>query len=211
MNPNPGENRRKPLQKRSIETVESILDAVERLVVMHGAEALTTTQVAEETGFSVGTIYRYFGNRSDLLIAAHDRMLGRLAAGITEAAAQLDILDGGSMEKLIRLFVKNARQNPGYLSLLNFAYLHKTYRHTDVEADDFIGDLVSLFVAASVPNISPTNLQITRTVMVNILTILTNVLLLEEDTAMQDRYLQEMVDHCKFALERVKETSGNAG
>lgn len=197
-----GESRRKPLQKRSIEKVRLILDAVERLVVVHGTGVLTTTHVAEETGFAVGTIYQYFGNRSDLLIAAHDRLLERLAADVAQEAAQLDVLDGGSVDKLIRLFVENARKNRSYLSLLNFSYLNKTYRHTDVEADDFIGDLVSLFVAARAPDINPTDLQITRTVTVNILTILTNVLLFETDELLQELYLQEMVDHCKLALDR---------
>lgn|GEM_PF-1947356 len=204
----PVEGRRKPLQKRSIEKVKQILDAVEDLVVIHGTEALTTTHVAEETGFAVGTIYQYFGNRTDLLIAAHDRLLERLAAGVTEAAAQLDVRDDRSVEKLIRLFVQNARENRSYLALLSFSYLNKTYRHTDVEADDFIGDLVSLFAAARTPHISPADLHITRIVSVNVLTILTNVLLLEKDAVLQERYLEEMVDHCSLALNRA--TAGNA-
>lgn len=199
---NPSKGRRQPLQKRSIEKVKLILDAVEHLVVIHGTEALTTTHVAEETGFAVGTIYQYFGNRTDLLIAAHDRLLERLAAGVTEAAAQLDVRDDASMEKLIRLFVQNARENRSYLALLSFSYLNKTYRHSDVEADDFIGDLVSLFVAARTPDIGPADLQIARSVTVNILTILTNVLLLERDSVLQERYLEEMVDHCSLALNR---------
>ncbi|MCR9134637.1 MAG: TetR/AcrR family transcriptional regulator [Alphaproteobacteria bacterium] len=197
---NSRDGRRKPLQKRSIEKVQLILDAVDRLVVIHGTEALTTTHVAEETGFAVGTIYQYFGNRADLLIAAHDRLLERLAAGVTQAAARLDAFDEDSVEKLIRLFVDNARENPSYISLLNFAYLNKTYRHTDVVADDFIGDLVSHIAAARSPDISPADLQVRRIVTVNVLTILTNVLLLEEDGRLQERYLQEMVDHCNLAL-----------
>lgn len=198
------EGRRSPLQKRSIEKVRLILDAVERLVVIHGTEALTTTHVAEETGFAVGTIYQYFGNRADLLIAAHDRLLERLAAGIAETAVQLDVRDDRSVDKIIRYFVENARDNRSYLPLINFTYMHKTYRHTDVETDDFIGDLVSHFIAARAPNISPTNLQITRTIAVNILTILSNVLLIEKNSALQEQYLQEMVDHCKFALDRAR-------
>lgn len=196
------DTRRKPLQKRSIEKVEQILDAVERLVVIHGSESMTTTHVAEATGFAVGTIYQYFGNRADLLIAAHDRMLGRLAVGISQTAADLDITDDRSVDTLLRQFVENARKYPGYISLLNFSYLNKTTRHTDVIADDFIGDLVSRFVAAWVPDISQVDLQVARIVNVNILTILTNVLLLEHDAALQEHYLREMVDHCKFALER---------
>jgi AcrR family transcriptional regulator len=205
---NPNDTRRRPLQKRSIEKVEAILDAVERLVVVHGSESLTTTLVAEETGFAVGTIYQYFGNSADLLIAAHDRMLGRLAMGVSRAAAGVDITEDSSVDKLIRLFVENARAYPGYISLLDFSYVNKTSRHTDVMADDFIGELVSYFVSTWVPNINPTDLLVARTVNVNILTILTNVLLLEDDAALQERYLREMIDHSKFALERAAARAG---
>ena len=72
------DTRRKPRQKRSKEKVGQILDAVEALATQHGLDALTTTQIAERTGFAVGTIYQYFGNRTELLIAAEERMFERL-------------------------------------------------------------------------------------------------------------------------------------
>ena len=117
---NPPEARRQPRQKRSIEKVGRILDAVESLVVEQGSDSITTTQIAEKTGFAVGTIYQYYSNRTDLLMAAHDRMLERMASGVADAASRVDPLNDESVETLIRLYVETAKSYPGYLSLLKF-------------------------------------------------------------------------------------------
>ncbi len=199
---NPRESRRRPMQKRSIERVEQILDAVERLVIEHGTDPITTTLVADDIDIAVGTIYQYFDNRDDLLIAAHDRMLSRLATGLTGEVASLDILDSRSIDRIIRTFVKNAQEHPGYISLLNFSYLYKTTRHSEVKTEDFIGHLIRLFLTVWAPHLGDAEEAVARTIIVNILTVMTNILLLEPDAVVQERYLTELVAHCKFALER---------
>ncbi len=189
-----------------MEKFELILDAVERLVALHGSDCVTTTLVAQETGVAVGTIYQYFGNREDLLIAAHDRLLSRLATDLTNSVTSLDIMDSHAADRAIRLFVQKAQTYPGYLSLLKYSYLHKTTRHSEVTASDFIGHLISLFISVRAPNTDKEDLMVTRTVAANILTIMTNVLLLEPDPRVQERYLKEMINHCNFALERAAAT-----
>ena len=89
-----------------MERVEQILDAVESLVVETGTDCVTTTQVSERMGIAVGTIYQYFDDRDDLLIAAHDRMLSRLATELTVEVAELDLLDSRSIDRIIRSFVR---------------------------------------------------------------------------------------------------------
>ena len=197
--------RRRPQQQRSIDKVELILDSVEKLVIVHGAESLTTTQIAQESGVAVGTIYQYFGNRTELLISAHDRILNRLAADFMGEAQQLDVTDDSSIEKLIRLFVHKVHDHAGYLALLNFAYLHKASIHTDVSVDDFIGGLVNLFLSKRVPTADPSELIVVRTVAINILRILVSVLLFEKDSRLQERYIEEIADHTRLLFERAEE------
>ena len=45
-----------------------------------GAEAVTTTRVAQQSGVAVGTIYRYFTDRNELLLAAYDATVTRIVA-----------------------------------------------------------------------------------------------------------------------------------
>lgn len=65
--------RKRPVQSRSRDTVDAILEATFRVLADLGP-ALTTTRVAELAGVSVGTLYQYFPNRDALLhgaLAAH--------------------------------------------------------------------------------------------------------------------------------------------
>ncbi len=199
---NPSETRRLPRQKRSIEKVNLILDAVETLVVEHGSDAVTTTEIAEVTGFAVGTIYQYFSNRTDILMSAHDRMLERMASGVAQAAASIDISRASSIDQLFRLYVETAKSYPGYLSLLKFAHGNQSLEHSGSNIDAFVGDIVRHFILSRVPDISDTQLLVSKTVIVNLLSVLTDVVLLEQDPELQARYLDEMIAHCTFALER---------
>lgn len=76
--------RKRPVQGRSRDTVQAIVDATFRVLADLGA-ALTTTRVAEVAGVSVGTLYQYFPNRDALLNGALAEHL-EVAVGAVEAA-----------------------------------------------------------------------------------------------------------------------------
>jgi AcrR family transcriptional regulator len=71
--------RNQPRQLRSKVTVGLILDAAIRIFEKEGAEAATTSRIAEVAGVSVGTLYQYFGNRDAILDALQDREFERAA------------------------------------------------------------------------------------------------------------------------------------
>lgn len=60
--------RRQPRQQRAAFTVAAIIEAARELLLKHGAEAVTTRQVAERAGVAVGTLYQYFSDRDALLM-----------------------------------------------------------------------------------------------------------------------------------------------
>ena len=61
--------RHEPVQARAAQRVEALLDAAAAVVVEHGIEHLTTALVADRAGASIGTVYRYFPTKEDLLRA----------------------------------------------------------------------------------------------------------------------------------------------
>ena len=69
--------RKQPQQARSRATVNSILDAMTRILDREGAGAATTTRVAEVAGISIGTLYQYFSHRDAILDALQDREFER--------------------------------------------------------------------------------------------------------------------------------------
>lgn len=70
---------RPPRRARNSLTVESILDAAER-VAATGFDALTIRAVAADLQSSPMGLYRYFGTKDELVDALLDRVLGRFEA-----------------------------------------------------------------------------------------------------------------------------------
>jgi AcrR family transcriptional regulator len=59
--------RKTPLQERSTQVVDDILEAAIRVLIREGGARFTTVRVAEEAGVSVGSLYQYFPNKTSLL------------------------------------------------------------------------------------------------------------------------------------------------
>jgi AcrR family transcriptional regulator len=74
--------RRAPVQARSRETVTRILDAAAAIVDEAGVEAATTRTIADRAGVSYPSLYRFFGDRDEIL----DSLLDRHATEIDEIA-----------------------------------------------------------------------------------------------------------------------------
>lgn len=58
--------RRKPSQKRSKITYNSILEVSPRLLIELGYENTTTDRIAEKAGVSIGTLYEYFSDKDHI-------------------------------------------------------------------------------------------------------------------------------------------------
>lgn len=65
--------RRKPLQERSQQKIELILEAATRILDREGLSALTTNRIAEVAGISIGTLYQYFSQKNDILVMLGQR------------------------------------------------------------------------------------------------------------------------------------------
>jgi AcrR family transcriptional regulator len=77
---NPTKARRIPLQTRSRERVERILDAAAQEFIETGYDASTTEAIAERAGTSIGSLYQFFPNKASLFDAMASRYLEQAAA-----------------------------------------------------------------------------------------------------------------------------------
>ncbi len=86
---------RAPVQQRSIESMNRMLDAGEQLCTEGGISALTLESVIELADTSTGSFYARFGDMRGFLDAMHQRALGRLGADLepvfARASAQGDL------------------------------------------------------------------------------------------------------------------------
>ncbi|MFD7028722.1 TetR/AcrR family transcriptional regulator [Streptomyces sp. NPDC059917] len=75
---------REPRQARSAATLARVLRAAEEIASSVGLEEMTIAAVAKSAGVSVGTIYRRFEDKEQLIAALSERMLERREQYVAE-------------------------------------------------------------------------------------------------------------------------------
>ncbi|MCG5212150.1 TetR/AcrR family transcriptional regulator [Streptosporangium sp. KLBMP 9127] len=111
--------RRTPVQQRSVERVNQMLDAAAALLDEGGYEALSTRAVAERAGLPIGSIYRFFRDKRGLADALARRNLERFADRVAD---RLDEVTGweGVVDAVVDEYVEMKRRVPGF-AVLDFS------------------------------------------------------------------------------------------
>ena len=78
---------RPPVQERSRESLQRMLDAAEGVIARHGLEGTTLPRIAAKAGISPSNVYRRFRDKDALMAAVFQRIRKRSAAAMT---AQVD-------------------------------------------------------------------------------------------------------------------------
>jgi AcrR family transcriptional regulator len=79
---------RAPLQERSQQSLERMLDAAEALIHERGFDELTVSELVQRSRTSVGSFYARFEDKAALLRAVHDRVLGKLEATFEQRVSE---------------------------------------------------------------------------------------------------------------------------
>ena len=79
--------RRKPAQKRSRERLDRILAVASGLIAKRGSDQLKMSEVAEEAGISIGSLYQYFPEKSAVIRALAERYSAESRRCIEDALA----------------------------------------------------------------------------------------------------------------------------
>lgn len=113
--------RGKPAQVRAKVTVFRMLRAARRIVEEEGLDALTTAAVSRAVDTPIGTVYRYFRDRDDLIQAliAQDRFEIDQEVISRCAAADLSVWRT-TLRQIVHMLAEVARARPGYLTLRTF-------------------------------------------------------------------------------------------
>lgn len=89
---------REPRQARSAATLARVLRAAEEIASTAGLDEMTITGVAERAGVSVGTIYRRFEDKEQLITALTERMLERREEYVAEQLREAEPSLSGVMD-----------------------------------------------------------------------------------------------------------------
>ncbi|MEZ4451421.1 MAG: TetR family transcriptional regulator [Nannocystaceae bacterium] len=205
--------RRQPKQARSARRREELLAVAGRLLDEIGAEATTTTAIAEAAGASIGTVYEYFPHREALLRALLDGYRARLRAAVEAALAGAD---PGSWRdaagRCVDAFVRFYRREPGYRVL----WLESQTTPALREAGEAWGAEFSAVIGArlreAAPALRPARARAIARVAVHLISSLTSLALagpasqrastLREARAALEAYLERALNESTAAATR---------
>ncbi|MCM2416489.1 TetR/AcrR family transcriptional regulator [Streptomyces sp. RKAG290] len=109
---------REPRQARSAATLARVLQAAEEIAASSGLEGMTISGVAERAGVSVGTIYRRFDDKEQLITALTERMLERREEYVAERLCAADPSLPGVMDAYALALLESFADNNLFPELL---------------------------------------------------------------------------------------------
>jgi AcrR family transcriptional regulator len=110
--------RRVPQQSRSRDRVIRILDAAADLVCEEGVEALSTRGIAERAGIPVASLYQYFADKDEILLALVERDIEEMDAQVMAGLGDLPVLSVRAIvSTTMDAFVKVYRERPAFVMI----------------------------------------------------------------------------------------------
>lgn len=107
--------RRQPVQQRSAQRVERMLDAAADLLSEQGYEALTTTAIAKRAGVAVGSLYQFFPDKRAVVQSLTQRNLDTFMA---EVSGRITVNDRehwwAVVDTLLDIYLRMHREVPGF-------------------------------------------------------------------------------------------------
>jgi len=110
--------RRIPMQSRSRQKVDAILDGAAQVLVQVGFEKASTNRIARASGVSIGTLYQYFDCKEAVCDALAERTVERVLNNLTQALAPARDFEG-VFEALRRRAAESLPTTPALLRLLS--------------------------------------------------------------------------------------------
>lgn len=105
---------RKPVQQRSIATVEAIVEAGFIAVAQHGLSGTTTRHIANAAGIGVGSLYEYFTNKEEVYAAMSRKLVDESIGLIKPLMPQLVTMDiAPAIRTMLHAFGELLQRNDG--------------------------------------------------------------------------------------------------
>ncbi len=112
------QTRRVPQQSRSRGRVQRVLEVAGELVVNVGVEAMSTRTIAAAADIPVASLYQYFADRDEILLALVERDAAEMDAQVDADLGALEVLTVQTMvDTVMRAFLKVYHRRPSFVVL----------------------------------------------------------------------------------------------
>ncbi len=110
--------RRVPQQSRSRDRVQRIVDVASELVVAGGVDSLSTRAIAQRADVPVASLYQYFADKDEILLALVARDIEEMDAQVAADLGELDTLSVQTLvETTMRAFIKVYLRRPAFVMI----------------------------------------------------------------------------------------------
>ncbi len=107
--------RRRPVQARSRERVDTILSHAAAIFHEVGVDAASMSAIARQSGMSLASLYRYFPNKAAIVHAIAEQHVEKMERALRERLQQLGLID--AVDVLIDEFYRFYRTEPAYSAI----------------------------------------------------------------------------------------------
>lgn len=137
--------KKKPMQARAKARRDMIIACTEDILSREGIDAVTTTAIAREADIPVGSIYRYFKDRNEIMALLHRVAYDDVVGSVAAALEKIEPGQGfrATHEKLIRVFWRAARSHPTFRDLTRWANAHNSLWDVTPGPESQLEELVS--------------------------------------------------------------------
>ncbi|GAB3556663.1 AcrR family transcriptional regulator [Actinopolyspora lacussalsi] len=133
--------RRKPVQQRSAQRVERMLESCAQLIDEVGYDGLTTTLIAERAGVAVGSLYQFFPDKRAVVQELTLRNLDRFVQTVSERLDRIELAHWwDAVDTVFDVYLGMHREIPAFSKLhfgdvVDLRLLHETKDNNAVIAE----------------------------------------------------------------------------
>lgn len=121
-----------PTQKGAL-AKERFIEATKQIIQTEGAEHVTARSVAEIAGYSYATIYHYFDDLGDLLLAAKESLMQDVALFMNADTDNIEAVhDVNDVKRLNRAYAQYYLDHP---HVFRFFYFYRTNEETSLAVE----------------------------------------------------------------------------
>lgn len=134
------------MQERMEQNRNAILDSARELIAHGGFKEASIQAIAERAGVSTGLVYRYFENKSQILIEVLSAAISR-EVEILEHIAKSDLTPKQKLQKSVTTFVKRAMNSPQLAYSLMFEPVDPEMEHERFRSKQLIKQSIKEILA----------------------------------------------------------------
>jgi AcrR family transcriptional regulator len=139
--------RRVPVQERSTDTVNQILDAASTLLGSNPLDQITTGRSAAQGTVSIGGLYRFFPDKQAIIDAIAVRRVSEFQKAVETRLASVTALDGPSLlDLMIDVYVDFLDANPDFQAIALGRHVSALTREQQIEPGAGPASLLSMFM-----------------------------------------------------------------